>query len=174
MQKRTSTKTKENAFKGTVNEYMKTGIKNSYKRGDVATYARSLIKKHADGDLQANDKEIAAMVVAKFGGATSVKAIQWYRHKMREEGILEPAKPRAARRYASELSYEVIDPDGEIEVLSAKKLITYARKALIRDGGDRQIAQESIYSVPTAVAFLTNLGMEVVDQNNYEQMFENN
>lgn len=172
MQRRTSAKTKEDSFKGSVKEYMNTknpnGIKSSYKRGDVAIYARGLIKQVADGKLQANDKEIAAMVINKFGGATSVKAIQWYRHQMRLEGIISEAKPRAEKRYADEFTYEIIDSAGEIQILSAKKLIAFTRKELIKDGGDKQIAQETIYSVPTAVAFLTTLGYEVIDQNNYE------
>ena len=50
MKKKTSAKTKENAFKGTVKAYFKTK-QTIYMRGDVAIFAKGLIKKVAEGNL---------------------------------------------------------------------------------------------------------------------------
>jgi hypothetical protein len=172
--RRTSAKSQEDVFKGSVKDWMKTGIKSAYKRGDVNTYARALIKAVADKNLSLSDKEIAAKVVERYGGATSVKAIQWYRFQMRKDGVIEAASQRAPKSYLTELTYEVIDPAGAIKVLTAKKLITFGRAELIADGGTKTIAMQSIYSVPTAVAFLTNIGYEIIDQNTYESEVEDN
>lgn len=170
--RRTSAKSRENTFKGTVKEFIQTK-QRAYQRGDVAVYARGLIQAVAEQKQFFSDKEIAAKVVEKYGGATSVKAIQWYRFQMRKEGIIEKASQRALKNYLTELTYEVIDPAGDIQVLTAKKLITFGRNELISDGGTKTIAWQSIYSVPTAVVFLTNLGYEIIDQNSYESN-ENN
>ena len=165
-QKRTSAKTKELAYKGTVQNYFKTK-QRPYKRGDVASYAYSLIKQKAKGDLNVSDKELAEMVIKKFGGATSIKAIQYYRHKMRQEGLIEKARPRVEKTFAPELTYEIISPNDDILVLSDKQLITFVKKLLIKDGASGPTAKETTYSIEASIATLINLGYEVIEQNNF-------
>jgi len=158
MQRKTSTKTKETAYKGSVKQYIATKQKG-YKRGDVAIYTRNLIRQVADGTLDLKDFQIANKVKAKFGGMTSVKSIQWYRHQMRKEGLIANYPPRKARKYITETMYEVINKDLniDIQVLSAKKLIVFAKKeAKLLDRKNL-----IIYSINDALNYLFEIGYEI-------------
>lgn len=145
--------------------FMKYGKGRHKKRGPsdkIRMYCESLIKK-----AELSDEEMANTVRAKFPTAsTTVKCIQWYRCQMRKSGILPPAPKRVAKPKPPVIKYEVICLHGdgiEENTYTSAALIKVCQAYLIKDGAEKKVAKDTVYSVPTAVYFLDTQGYEVVE-----------
>lgn len=140
-------------------------------------YVRDFVlKRLREGRL--TDSEIADECATLYEGSTSVKAVQWYKHQFRKEGLLDSdTKHRQRRRYLTEFTYEIIfllaDPPDNVEVVTAKQLIEFAKK-IVRIYGKNlpKPVDEIVYDVRTAQYYLkATKKFDVIDQNNYENPF---
>ena len=156
--------------------------KNSYKwanrqtRGAKGLVKDFVLKRLLEGRL--TDKEIAEECAILYGGSTSAKAVQWYKFQFRQAGLLEKsAHKRQKRRYLTEFKYELIflqvDPPDNVEVISAKQLIDFAKSIVVRYA--RLLPKpidEIVYDVRTAKYYLEKTKkFQVIDQNDYANPF---
>ena len=135
-------------------------------RGLISKTVKTLIKR---GDL--TDKEICAYVKSMWPEAnTSVKAVQYYRHQMRAEGLIPAAKINR-RKESTILMWELIpEPASTYKDLclegqyNGKQLIKRCREILIElTQCSKDYAYENLYSVPTCALFLHDLGWECIE-----------
>lgn len=141
-------------------------------RGKIAILVKHLIKRQ-----ELTDKEICEAVKAKYPEAqTSVKCVQYYRHQMRSEGTLPPAKINR-RKEKTILMWELIPGDnamyidgipGHSEVIegqyNGKQLIEKCRRLYITIlSMSKEQAHRDLYSVPSCVLFLNKLGWSCVE-----------
>lgn len=148
-------------------------VKHRGQKGYVKAF---VLKRLQEGRL--TDAEIADECAVLYSGSTSVKAVQWYKHKFRKEGLLDcDTKYRQRRRYLTEFTYEIIflqeEPPNNVEVVTAKKLIEFA-KAIVKKYGRNlpKPVDEIVYDVRTAQYYLkATKKFDVIDQNNYENPF---
>lgn len=148
-------------------------IKSRGKKGFVKNF---VLKRLQEGRL--TDKEIAEECAILYDGSTSVKAVQWYKHIFRKEGLLdEVTKHRQRRRYLTEFTYEIIflqiDSPDNVEVVTAKQLISFAKEIVKKYGRNLpKPIDEIVYDVRTAKYYLeATKRFEIIDQNNYENPF---
>lgn len=135
-------------------------------RGLVSKTVKTLIKR---GDL--SDKEICEYVKSMWPEAnTSVKAVQYYRHQMRSEGLLPEAKINR-RKDKTILMWELIPGPNAMCIdmhleghYDGKKLIKRCREVLIAlTQCSKGYAYENLYSVPSCALFLHDLGWDCVE-----------
>lgn len=135
-------------------------------RGLVSKTVKTLIKK---GDL--SDKEICAYIKSMWPEAnTSVKAVQYYRYQMRNDGLIPAAKINR-RKDRTILRWELIPgPDAvctEMQLegqYDGKHLIKRCREVLIAlTRCSKDYAYENLYSVPSCALFLHELGWECIE-----------
>lgn len=135
-------------------------------RGLVSKTVKTLIKK---GDL--SDKEICAYIKSMWPEAnTSVKAVQYYRYQMRNDGLIPAAKINK-RKDRTILRWELIPgPDAvctEMQLegqYDGKHLIKRCREVLIAlTRCSKDYAYEKLYSVPSCALFLHELGWECIE-----------
>lgn len=145
-------------------------------RGKKGFVRNFVLKRLQEGRL--TDAEIADECATLYDGSTSVKAVQWYKHKFRKEGLLdEVTKFRQRRRYLTEFTYEIIflqvDPPDNVEVVTAKQLINFAKEIVKKYGRSLpKPVDEIVYDVRTAQYYLkATKRFDVIDQNNYENPF---
>ena len=152
--------------------------KKTKPRGKKGLVRDFVLKRLQEGRL--TDKEIAEECACLFDGSTSVKAVQWYKFQFVQQGLLEKSnRKRRKRRYLTEFTYELIfkwsDPPDNVEVVTAKQLIDFA-KAIVQKLASKGLPKpvdEIVYDVRTAKHYLTATGrFEIIDQNNYENPFE--
>lgn len=150
--------------------------KKTKPRGCKGLVRDFILKRLLEGRL--TDKEIASECACLYDGSTSVKAVQWYKFQFRKQGLLpEDTKYKRTRRYLTELTFEIIfkmaDPPDNVEVVTAKQLILFAR-SIVRAYAKSlpKPIEEIIYDVRTAKHYLTATGkFEIIDQNNYDDPF---
>lgn len=150
--------------------------KRTKHRGQKGYVREFVLKRLREGRL--TDAEIADECAVLYSGSTSVKAVQWYKHQFRKEGLLDSeVKYRQRRRYLTEFTYEIIflqvDPPDNVEVVTAKQLIDFA-KAIVKKYGRNlpKPIDEIVYDVRTAQHYLkATKRFDVIDQNNYDNPF---
>lgn len=135
-------------------------------RGLVSKTVKTLIKR---GDL--TDKEICEYIKSMWPEAnTSVKAVQYYRHQMRNDGLIPAAKINR-RKDRTILMWELIPgPDAECTDMQlagqydGKHLIKRCREVLIAlTQCSKDYAYENLYSVPSCALFLHDIGWECIE-----------
>ena len=157
-------------------EYTPEWRKHIKPRGKKSYVRNFVLKRLQEGRL--TDKEIAEECAILYEGSTSVKAVQWYKHQFRKEGLLDTdTKYRQRRRYLTEFTYEIIfllaDPPDNVEVVTAKQLIEFAKRIVKIYGKNLpKPVDEIVYDVRTAQHYLkATKKFDVIDQNNYDNPF---
>ena len=151
--------------------------KKTKPRGKKGLVRDFVLKRLQEGRL--TDKQIAEECACLFDGSTSVKAVQWYKFQFVQKGLIEKSnRKRRKRRYLTEFTYELIflqvDPPDNVEVVTAKQLIDFAKNIIQRYAQKLpKPIDEIVYDINTAKHYLAATGkFDVVDQNNYENPFE--
>lgn len=154
---------------------MQDTIKKIQRRGPRGKV--SLLVKHLIKNQELTDKEICEAVKAKYPDAsTSVKCVQYYRHQMRTEGKLPPAKINR-RKDKTIFMWELIPGDtadfidgipGTDERIegqyNGKQLIVKCRKLYMAiTNATKAEAYEKLYSVPSCALFLNKFGWECIE-----------
>ena len=151
--------------------------KKTKPRGKKGLVRDFVLKRLQEGRL--TDKQIAEECACLYNGSTSVKAVQWYKFQFVQQGLIEKSnKKRRKRRYLTEFIYELIflqaDPPDNVEVVTAKQLIDFAKSVVQRYAkGLPKPIDEIVYDIRTAKHYLrATKKFDVIDQNNYDNPFE--
>ena len=151
-------------------------VKKRKTRGGKGYVRNFVLKRLQEGRL--TDKEIAEECAVLYDGSTSVKAVQWYKHSFRKQGLIpKDDKHRRRRKYLVKLMYEIIfkqeNSSDNVEVVDAKTLIEFAKQIVVTYAKALpKPIDEIVYDVRTAKHYLEATGrFQIIDQNDYVQPY---